>query len=69
MNESTIELKNVYRNYEIGEVRVYALNNVSLNVGASEVIVAMGSSGLRQGKLPNSLSWHRKDIWIAWACC
>jgi putative ABC transport system ATP-binding protein len=42
---TVIEVHNIHRTYDLGEVQVHALRGVSLNVGRGEFVAIMGASG------------------------
>ncbi len=50
-----IELQNVQRTYDLGEVKVHALKSVTLNIKLGEYIALIGSSGSGKSTLMNTL--------------
>ncbi len=50
-----LELRDVTRTYELGEIAVHALNGVSLAIGRGELVAVMGSSGSGKSTLLNIL--------------
>jgi putative ABC transport system ATP-binding protein len=40
-----IELENVTKVYRMGQTKVYALNDINLNIEAGEMVAIMGPSG------------------------
>ncbi len=55
MSENIIELDNITKIYNIGEINVVALNNVSCHCKAGEMISIMGASGSGKSTLMNIL--------------
>ncbi|MBU2639118.1 MAG: ABC transporter ATP-binding protein [Nanoarchaeota archaeon] len=45
MKETVIELKDVWKTYQMGEVEVHAIRGVSLNIKKGEFVAITGSSG------------------------
>lgn len=54
--EKLIEIKNVYKTYQMGEVLNHALNGVSLDIHKGEIVVVLGSSGSGKTTLLNVIS-------------
>ena len=54
--EKLIELKNVYKTYNLGKVSTKALNNINLSVNKGEVLVILGASGSGKTTLLNVIS-------------
>jgi ABC-type lipoprotein export system ATPase subunit len=50
-----IELRNVRRSYDLGEVEVHALRNVTLNIERGEYVALIGPSGSGKSTLMNTL--------------
>lgn len=50
-----IELKNVARTYDLGEVQVHALRSVTLNIERGEYVALIGPSGSGKSTLMNTL--------------
>src|SRR5713101_9536769 len=50
-----IELRNLSKIYDLGEVKVTALQRVSLDIGAGEVVALIGPSGSGKSTLMNTL--------------
>ncbi len=53
MSEPVIEIENITKTYQMGEVQVHALNGVSLTIGQSEMAAIMGPSGSGKSTLMN----------------
>lgn len=52
---SLIELENVKKVYRIGEIEVFALNGITLNIDQGEMVAIMGPSGSGKSTLMNIL--------------
>jgi ABC-type lipoprotein export system ATPase subunit len=50
-----IELRDVFKTYEMGEIAVPVLKSVSLNIGRGEMVALMGASGSGKSTLMNIL--------------
>jgi putative ABC transport system ATP-binding protein len=50
-----IELRQVCRSYDLGEVEVHALRNVTLNIDRGEYVALIGASGSGKSTLMNTL--------------
>ena len=50
-----IELRNVVKRYDMGEESIFALNDVSLDVGGNEYLAIMGPSGSGKSTLMNMI--------------
>lgn len=54
-----IELKNIFKVYELGENKVYALDDVSLKINSQEFVSIIGPSGSGKSTLMNILRVFR----------
>ncbi|MEJ2653559.1 MAG: ATP-binding cassette domain-containing protein, partial [Gammaproteobacteria bacterium] len=55
MSERVIEVRNVFKTYQLGDVEVHALRGVNLVVHQSEFVAIMGASGSGKSTLMNVL--------------
>jgi putative ABC transport system ATP-binding protein len=53
--ETLIEAREIYKDFELGDVVVHALKHVSLQIGQGELIVILGASGSGKSTLLNIL--------------
>ena len=54
-DESLIAVRDLWRVYEVGDVRIEALRGVSLDIGRGELVAVMGASGSGKSTLLNIL--------------
>lgn len=54
-NGAIIELRNVWKTYTMGDVKVHALRNLSLSVGKGEFLAVMGPSGSGKSTFMNMI--------------
>ena len=54
--EKLIEVKNVYKTYQMGTVSNHALNGITLDIHKGEIVVVLGSSGSGKTTLLNVMS-------------
>jgi putative ABC transport system ATP-binding protein len=55
--KSVIEVQNLARTYDLGEVQVKALRGVSFDIHSGELLTVMGPSGSGKSTLMNILGW------------
>ncbi|BDE05462.1 macrolide ABC transporter ATP-binding protein [Vulcanimicrobium alpinum] len=55
MNDPAIDVVNVTKTYDLGEVHVHALNGVTFRIDAGEYVAIMGPSGSGKSTLMNTL--------------
>ena len=55
MNDPAIDVVNVTKTYDLGEVQVHALNGVTFRIDAGEYVAIMGPSGSGKSTLMNTL--------------
>lgn len=54
--ENLIELKDVYKTYQLGKIGTHALNNINLHIQKGEILVILGPSGSGKTTLLNVIS-------------
>ena len=55
MSKTVIELKNIKRNFQVGDETVHALRGVSFSIREGEFVTIMGTSGSGKSTLLNTL--------------
>jgi len=53
MESAMIDVQNVHKRYQMGDISVHALRGISLNIGAGEFVAIMGPSGSGKSTLMN----------------
>ena len=55
MSKTIIEVRNLKKNYQVGEVSVHALRGVNLEIKSGEFVAIMGASGSGKSTMLNIL--------------
>ena len=68
MSEALIKVRNLRKVYRMGEERVIALDNVSLDVNKGEFVCLLGTSGCGKSTFLNMIAGLEKptkgEVWI-----